>query len=172
MYEPFKSIKPNLESSLEQALQATNVTLSQFERMTTLALDQIKKNANFVEDQLEAAMHLQDPSNWWQFFQEQFSASQQHSSDVAHALFELSQEFHAELLALAQTHIDAHWPQASAESKVVVDLLQQALQTSQASVQQASRAAKASAELTRQAWAQAPRVAKRSTRSATPKRAR
>lgn len=156
MYEPFKSMKPNLENSLDQVLQASNLTLSQFERLTTLTLAQIQKNANFVEDQLEAAMHLQDPSNWLQFFQEQFSASSQRSTDVAQALFELSQEFHAELFALAQNQLDAHLPTPSKESQVVVDLLRQALETSRQSVAQASLAAKASGELTRQAWAQVP----------------
>ena len=157
MYEPFKSIKPNLENSLEQVLQASNLTLSQFERMTTLVLTQIKKNANFVEDQLEAAMHLQDPSNLLQFFQEQFSASHQRSSDVAQALFELSQEFHAELLAMAQAQLSSHLPTAATPSALVVELLQQAMQTSRESVHNASRAAKESAQLTRQAWAQPPR---------------
>ena len=156
MYEPFKSMKPNLENSLDQVLQASNLTLSQFERLTTLTLAQIQKNANFVEDQLEAAMHLQDPANWWQFFQEQFSASSQRSTDVAQALFELSQEFHAELLALAQTQLDAHQPSPSQASHMVVELLQQALETSRQSMAQASQAAKASGELTRQAWAQVP----------------
>lgn len=166
MYEPFKSIKPNLQASLEQALQANNLTLSQFERMTTLALAQIQKNAHFVQDQLDAAMHLKDPSNVLQFFQEQFSASHQHTSDVAHALFELSQEFHAELLALAQAQLQTQLPAAAAESNPVMALLQQAMQTSQASVRHASSAAKASAQLTRQAWAQPPaQPAKKRTRS-------
>ena len=100
MYEPLKSMKPNLTNGLDQALEAGQLTLSQFERLTQLTLSQIQRHTNFVEDQLEAAAHLQDPSNWLQFFQDQFSTSNQMAHEVAQALFELSQEFHTELNTL------------------------------------------------------------------------
>lgn len=157
MYEPFKSIKPNLANGLEQALQANNLTLSQFERMTAWTLAQIKRHSDFVEDQLEAAMHLRDPSNLLAFLQEQLAQSQHMSQDMAQTLFELSHEFHTELTELVQNHpslADTPWP---AGSELAIALLQQAMQTGQQAWQQAHQAAQASAQLTQQAWAQKPK---------------
>ena len=156
MYEPFKSIKPNLESSLEQALEANNLTLSQFERMAAWTLAQIKRHSDFVEDQLDAAMHLRDPSNLLSFLQEQLASSQQLSEDMAHTLFELSHEFHAELAELAQSQPPAQYAPWPVGSELAIRMLQQVMQTSQHAWQQAHQAARASAALTRQAWAQEP----------------
>jgi len=157
MYEPFKSIKPNLADGLQQALEANHLTLSQFERMASWTLAQIKRHSDFVEDQLEAAMHLRDPGNVLAFLQEQLAQSQHMSQDMAQTLFELSHEFHAELTELAQNHppIDATaWP---AGSELAIAMLQQAMQTGQQAWQQAHQAARASAQLTQQAWAQEPK---------------
>jgi len=156
MYEPFKSMKPNMESSLEQALEASNLTLSQFERMTAWTLAQIKRHSDFVEDQLEAATHLHDPANMLQFFQEQFAASQNMHTDMARALFELSHEFHDELNALAHAYQDSQRAELPPGAQWVIDCLQQSLQASQHTWRQAQQAAHASAQLTQQAWAQHP----------------
>ena len=154
MYEPFKSIQSNLQNNLEGTRQAGFLTLSQFERMTALALAQIKKNADFVEDQLDAAMHLKDFGNMLQFFQDQFASSQQLNAEVAQTLFELSQEFHAELTELVEAYWDtqraqlnAQLPPPSAHAALAVELWQQAMQLSGQSVANARRAAKDSAAL-------------------------
>lgn len=183
MYEPFKSIQTHLHNNLEGTRQAGFLTLSQFERITALALAQIKKNADFVEDQLDAAIHLKDVGNLLQFFQDQFATSQQHSTDVAQALFELSQEFHAELTEL----VDAYWdtqraqlnaqlPQPNAHTAMVVELWQQAMQLSRDSVAHARQAAQDSAALA-QSLTHAARKPKTSAKRpastpATQKRAR
>lgn len=164
MYEPFKSMKPNLQSSLEQALEASNLTLSQFERMTAWTLTRIKRHSDFVEDQLQAAMHLRDPNNLIEFLQEQFTASHELNEELANTLFELSHEFHAELTELAQSHPQTASTPLPAGAQMAIALLQQAMETSRQTWVQAHQAAQASAQLTRQAWAQEPQKARATPR--------
>jgi hypothetical protein len=146
MYEPFKSIKPGLASNLQHAAEATQLSFSQLERVTAVALSEIKKNTDYIEDQLDAAIHLKDPSNLLRFFQEQFSATQTRSSEIALTLFELSQEFHAELTQLAETYWREqgvpHACDLPEPAQTAVDFLQQAIDTTRTSLAQASRASK------------------------------
>lgn len=167
MYEPFKSMKPNLESSMAQALEASNLTLSQFERMTAWTLTRIKRHSDFVEDQLQAAMHLRDPNNLIEFLQEQFTTSQELSEELAHTLFELSHEFHAELTELAQHHSQTASTPLPAGAQMAIAMLQQAMETSHQTWVQAHQAAQASAQLTRQAWAQEPKTTRDTPRKRT-----
>lgn len=160
MFDPLPSDPTGLPRPLDLALETGTLTLAQFERLTAVTLAQIQKNAHFVQDQLDAAAHLHDPNNWLAFLQDLFQASQTRSGEVAGALFELSQEFHAELTTLAclQTELPPG-------AQVAITVMQQAMQASQQSWAQAQQAAKASAALLQADWAQAPRPSRR-TRSA------
>ena len=165
MHDPLPSLPSPWTAHVETAFAAGQLSLANVEQLTALSLAHIRKNAEYVQRQLDAARQLQDPSNVLQFFQEQFEAGQTQTRDVAEALFELSQEFYAQLTALAHNHCEARQDEVAqwleerlqalpAGSQAAIAVLRQALALSRDSVDAARQAARESGALAQRTLAQ------------------
>ncbi len=147
-------IKPQVDASVKAALDWANLSLSQVERATALALEQAKVNAELAQEQLAAALEVKDPAAAIALFKSQLEDSVKSLAGFAATAFELSQEFQAEATAFAEGHFDqAH----SAANKAIHDNLKKAPEGSEAAV----NAVKAAVEASNKALAEARKNAKK-----------
>ncbi|MFY8054566.1 MAG: phasin family protein, partial [Limnohabitans sp.] len=123
--------KPQMEASVEAAYELANLSFSQVERLTQLALEQSKVNAELLQDQIHAAVEVKDPAAAIELIKEQLENSMKSFAGLAATAFELSQEFQAETTAFAEAHFDhAH----AAANKAFNDNLKKAPEGSEVAV--------------------------------------
>lgn len=147
-------IKPQVDASIQAALELANISFSQVERATGLALEQAKVSAELAQEQLAAVLEVKDPAAAIELLKSQLENSVKSMAGFAATAFELSQEFQAEVTAFAEGHFDhAH----AAANKAINDKLKQAPQGSEVAV----TAVKAAVEASNKALAQARKNAKK-----------
>ena len=56
-------IKPQVDASIKAALELTNISFSQVERATELAIEQAKVSAELAQEQLAAVMEVKELVN-------------------------------------------------------------------------------------------------------------
>ena len=179
--------KPQVEASVQAAYEFAHLSFSQVERVTQLALEQSKVNAELLQDQIYAAVDVKDPVAAIELVKSQLENSVKSFAGLAATAFELSQEFQAETTAFAEAHFDqAH----SAANKALNENLKKAPQGSEAAVAavksaidagnkalaEARKTAKKSAELAQESLAKlkehAPQAAVKTARTTTRRKAR
>ena len=149
-------IKPQVDASIKAALELANMSFSQVERATELAIEQAKVSAELAQEQLAAVMEVKDPAAAIELFKSQLENSVKSLAGFAATAFELSQEFQAEATAFAEGHFDqAH----AAANKAINDNLKQAPEGSEAAV----TAVKAAIDASNKALAEARKNAKKTT---------
>jgi tetratricopeptide (TPR) repeat protein len=147
-------IKPQVDASIKAALELANMSLSQVERATELALEQAKVNAELAQEQLAAVFEIKDPAAAIELFKAQLENSVKSLAGYAATAIELGQEFQAEATAFAEGHFDqAH----AAANKALTDNLKKAPEGSEAAV----TAVKAAVEASNKALAEARKNAKK-----------
>jgi hypothetical protein len=126
-----KQIKPQVDASMKAAFELANMSFTQLERVTELALEQARVNAELAQEQLATALEIKDPAAALELLKSQLEASAKSLAGFAATAFELSQEFHAEGTAFAEGHLDhAH----AAANKALTDNLKKAPEGSEAAV--------------------------------------
>ena len=126
-----KSIKPQMDASVNAAFELASMSFAQLERVTELALEQARANAEMAQEQLAAALEVKDPAAALEMLKNQLEASAKSLAGFAATAFELSQDFQAEGAAFAEGHFDhAH----AAANKALAENLKKAPQGSEAAV--------------------------------------
>ena len=180
-------LKPQVEASVEAAYELANLSFSQVERLTQLALEQSKVNAELLHDQIHAAVDVKDPAAAIELVKAHLENSVKSFAGLAATAFELSQEFQAETTAFAEAHFDhAH----SAANRALSENLKKAPQGSEAAVAavksaidagnkalaEARKTAKKTAELAQESLAKlkehAPKAAAKTARTTTRRKTR
>ncbi|MFY8178501.1 MAG: phasin family protein [Limnohabitans sp.] len=147
--------KPQMQASVDAAYEFANISFSQVERLTQLALEQSKINAALAQEHINAAVEIKDPAAAMELIKEQLDNSVKSFAGFAATAFELSQEFQAETTAFAEAHFDqAH----NAATKALHDNLKQAPEGYQVAV----AAVKSAIEAGNKAIAEARKTAKKS----------
>ena len=67
--------KPQVEASVEAAYELANLSFSQVERLTQLALEQSKINAALAQEHINAAVEIKDPAAAMELIKEQLDNS-------------------------------------------------------------------------------------------------
>ena len=171
MQDQLKQLKPQVEASLNQAMEMAQMALDQVERAAQLAADQTKQNLAFTKKQMELAQDLKDPQQAVQFIQSQLEASSKHFAAVAEATYELNRSFFAEMSERAEDYFDEkhaevnklvtdNLKKAPQGSDVAVAAIKEAMAVSNKAVVEARKAAKQSVEAAEQTWAQLKSVTK------------
>jgi hypothetical protein len=170
--------KPQMEASVEAAYELANLSFSQVERLTQLALEQSKVNAELLQDQIHAAVEVKDPAAAIELIKEQLENSMKSFAGLAATAFELSQEFQAETTAFAEAHFDhAHavankafndnLKKAPEGSEVAVAAVKSAIDAGNKAIAEARKTAKQSAALAQESLAKlkahAPKAAVKAT---------
>jgi len=175
--------KPQVENSLEVALELANLSLSQVERFTELSLEQAKVNAELAQTQLSSMMEVKDPAAAIELLKSQLENSAKSLAGFAATAFELSQEFQAESTAFAESHFDKaqtaankaiaeNLKKAPEGSEVAVNAVKAALDAGNKAIVEVRKNAKKSVELAQESLAElkkhAPKAAaKTSARNKT-----
>jgi hypothetical protein len=147
-------IKPQVDTSVKTAFEFANMSFTQLQRVTELALEQARVNAELAQEQLANALEVKDPAAALELLKTQLENSAKSLAGFAATAFELSQEFQAEGAALAEGHFDhAH----AAANKALVENLKKAPEGSEAAV----TAVKAAVEASNKALAQARKNVKK-----------
>jgi Phasin protein len=147
-------IKPQMDASVKAAFELANMSFTQLERVTELALEQARVNAELAQEQLASALEVKDPAAALELLKNQLEASAKSLAGFAATAFELSQEFQAEGAAFAEGHFDqAH----AAANKALVENLKKAPEGSEAAV----TAVKAAVDASNKALAEARKNAKK-----------
>jgi len=147
-------IKPQVDASVKAAFELANLSFTQLERVTELALEQARVNAELAQEQLATALEVKDPAAALELLKNQLETSAKSLAGFAATAFELSQEFHAEGAAFAEGHFDhAH----AAANKALTDNLKKAPEGSEAAV----TAVKAALDASNKALAEARKNAKK-----------
>jgi len=154
-----KQIKPQVDASMKAAFELANMSFTQLERVTELALEQARVNAELAQEQLATALEIKDPAAALELLKSQLEASAKSLAGFAATAFELSQEFHAEGTAFAEGHLDhAH----AAANKALTDNLKKAPEGSEAAV----TAVKAAVDASNKAFAEVRKNAKKTAEMA------
>ena len=179
--------KPQVQASVDAAYELANLSFSQVERLTQLALEQSKVNAELLQEQIHAAVEVKDPVAAIELMKTQLENSVKSFAGLAATAFELSQEFQAETTAFAEAHFDhAHsaankalqenLKKAPEGSEVAVAAVKSAIEASNKALAEARKTAKKSAELAQESLAKlkqhAPKAAAKPARAATRRTAR
>ena len=151
--------KPQVETSLEVAIELANLSLSQIERFTELSLEQAKINTELAQAQLISVMEVKDPAAAIELLKSQLENSAKSLAGFATTAFELSQEFQAESTAFAETHFDKA---QTATNKAIAENLKKAPEGSEVAV----NAVKAAFDVGNKAIAEARKTAKKSAEMA------
>ncbi len=152
-------LKPQVEASVQAAIELANLSFSQFERLTELNLEQAKVNAELAQGQLHAVLDIKDPASAIEVFKTQMETSALSLAGFASTAFELGQEFQTESTAFVEAHFDkAH----SAANKAIIDSLKKAPEGSEVAV----NAVKAAVDAGNKAVAEARKNVKQSTKLA------
>ena len=147
-------IKPQVDASVKAAFELANLSFAQLERVTELALEQARVNAELAQEQLATALEVKDPAAALELLKNQLEASAKSLAGFAATAFELSQEFQAEGAAFAEGHFDhAH----AAANKALAENLKKAPQGSEAAV----TAVKAAVDASNKALAEARKNVKK-----------
>ena len=147
-------IKPQVDASIKAAVELANLSFSQVERATELALEQAKVNAELAQEQLAAVLDVKDPAAAIELFKSQLENSVKSLAGFAATAFELGQEFQAEATAFAEGHFDqAH----ATANKTLAENLKKAPQGSEAAV----TAVKAAVDASNKAFAEVRKNAKK-----------
>lgn len=147
-------IKPQVEASIQAAFELANLSFGQIERVTGLALEQAKVNAELAQEQLASALEVKDPTAALALLKEQLETSAKSLAGFATTAFELGQQFQTEAAAYAEGHFDqAH----TAANKAIHENLKKAPEGSEAAVQ----AVKAAVDAGNKALAEARKNAKK-----------
>ena len=147
-------IKPQVDASVKAAFELANLSFAQLERVTELALEQARVNAELAQEQLATALEVKDPAAALELLKNQLEVSAKSLAGFAATAFELSQEFQAEGAAFAEGHFDqAH----SAANKALVENLKKAPEGSEAAV----TAVKAAVDASNKALAEARKNVKK-----------
>ena len=116
-------IKSQIEESTKTTFEFANLAYSQFERLTTLGVEQAKVSAELAYEQAQALMEVKDPSAAITLFNTQLETSVKSLAGLAATVLELMEEFHAETSAFAEGHFqEAH----TKANKIISELLQNA----------------------------------------------
>lgn len=151
--------KPQVEASVQAAIELANLSFSQFERWTELNLEQVKVNRELAQGQVHALLEIKDPASAIEVFKTQMETSALSLAGFASTAFELGQEFQAESAALVEAQFDkAH----SAANKALIDGLKSAPEGSEIAV----NAVKAAVDASNKAVAEARKHVKQSTKLA------
>ncbi len=157
--------KPQVENSLEVAIELANLSLSQVERFTELSLEQAKVNAELAQAQLSSVMDVKDPAAAIELLKSQLENSAKSLAGFAATAYELSQEFQAESAAFAEAHFDKaqaaannaiteNLKKAPEGSEVAVNAVKAALDAGNKAIAEARKTAKKSAELAQESLAE------------------
>lgn len=157
--------KPQVENSLEVALELANLSLSQVERFTELSLEQAKVNAELAQTQLSSMMEVKDPAAAIELLKSQLENSAKSLAGFAATAFELSQEFQAESTAFAESHFDKaqtaankaiaeNLKKAPEGSEVAVNAVKAALDAGNKAIVEVRKNAKKSVELAQESLAE------------------
>jgi hypothetical protein len=131
-------IKPQVDASINAALELANMSFSQVERATELAMEQAKVNAELAQEQLAAVLEVKDPAAAIELFKSQLENSVKSLAGFAATAFELSQEFQA---------INDNLKQAPEGSEAAVTAVKAAVEASNKALAEARKNAKKTAEL-------------------------
>ncbi|MEY3639020.1 MAG: hypothetical protein RIR68_2153 [Pseudomonadota bacterium] len=124
-------IKPQVDSSVKTAFDFATMSFTQLQRVTELALEQARVNAELAQEQLANALEVKDPAAALELLKTQLENSAKSLAGFAATAYELSQDFQAEGAALAEGHFD----QAHAEAnKALFENLKKAPEGSEAAV--------------------------------------
>lgn len=177
--------KPQVHASVDAAYELAHLSFSQVERLTQLALEQSKVNADLVQEQVNAALDVKDPAAAIELLKTQLENSVKSFAGFAATAFELSQEFQAETTAFAETHFDqAHnaatkalhenLKKAPEGSEVAVAAVKSAIEAGNKAIAHARKTAQKSAELAQESLAklkaQTPKATTKPARAAASRR--
>jgi hypothetical protein len=147
-------IKPQVDASVKAAFELANLSFAQLERVTELALEQARVNAELAQEQLATALEVKDPAAALELLKAQLESSAKSLAGFAATAYELSQEFQAEGAAFAEGHFDqAH----AAANKALAENLKKAPEGSEAAV----TAVKAAVDASNKALAEARKNVKK-----------
>jgi hypothetical protein len=147
-------VKPQVDASVKAAFEFANLSFTQLERVTELALEQARVNAELAQEQLVSALEVKDPAAALELLKSQLEHSAKSLAGFAATAYELSQEFQSESAALAEGHFDhAH----AAANKALAENLKKAPQGSEAAV----TAVKAAVDASNKAFAEVRKNAKK-----------
>lgn len=147
-------VKPQVDASVKAAFEFANLSFTQLERVTELALEQARVNAELAQEQLVSALEVKDPAAALELLKSQLEHSAKSLAGFAATAYELSQEFQAESAAFAEGHFDdAH----AAANKALAENLKKAPQGSEAAV----TAVKAAVDASNKAFAEVRKNAKK-----------
>jgi hypothetical protein len=147
-------IKPQVDSSVKTAFEFANMSFTQLQRVTELALEQARVNAELAQEQLANALEVKDPAAALELLKTQLENSAKSLAGFAATAFELSQEFQAQGASFAEGHFDHAHAQAN---KALVENLKKAPQGSEAAV----TAVKAAVDASNKALAEARKNVKK-----------
>jgi len=82
------------------------MSFTQLQRVTELALEQARVNAELAQEQLANVLEVKDPAAALELLKTQLENSAKNLAGFAATAFELSQEFQAEGSAFAEGHFD------------------------------------------------------------------
>lgn len=151
--------KPQVEASVQAALELANLSFSQFERWTELNLEQVKANTELAQGQVHALLDIKDPATAMDVFKTHMETSALSLAGFASTAFDLGQEFQAESAAFVEAHFDkAH----TAANKALIDSLKTAPEGSEVAV----NAVKAAVDAGNKAVAEARKNVKQSAKLA------
>lgn len=151
-----KQIKPQVDASVKAAFELASLSFAQLERVTELALEQARVNAELAQEQLVTALEIKDPAAALELLKAQLEASAKSLAGFAATAIELSQELQSEGVAFAEGHFDQA---QSAANKALAENLKNAPQGSEAAV----TAVKAAVDASNKALAEARKNVKKST---------
>ena len=147
-------VKPQVDASVKAAFEFANLSFTQLERVTELALEQARVNAELAQEQLVSALEVKDPAAALELLKAQLENSAKSLAGFAATAYELSQEFQAESAAFAEGHFDqAH----AAANKALAENLKKAPEGSEVAV----TAVKAAVDASNKAFAEVRKNAKK-----------
>jgi len=174
--------KPQVEVSLSTAFELANLSFSQFERLTGLNIEQAKVSTELANTQLNTLLNIKDPANALETMKLIMEESVLSLAGYATTAIELTQEFHSESAAFADSHFDyAHevvnnvlaenFKNAPAGSEATVVAVKAAVEAGNKALAEARKNAKLTAELFQENLAKFKEYANTHTPKAAAKKA-
>jgi Phasin protein len=111
MSNALEKVQPQVKAAVQQGFEAAEIALSQIDRATKQAIEHAKQNIEFAKSHVNTLTGVKDPSQIFQLVQQQFEATAQYASEIAHEIYDLNKEFHSELSSFADSHFDTHHTQ-------------------------------------------------------------
>ncbi len=138
-------IKPQVDATVKAALELANMSFSQVERATELALEQAKVSAELAQEQLAAVMEVKDPAAAIELFKAQLENSVKSLAGFAATAF--AEGHFDQAHAAANKAINDNLKQAPEGSDAAVTAVKAAIAASNKALAEARKNAKKTAEL-------------------------